>query len=145
MGVARVPLASSTGDHADDVPRTCAGRVRTHPLTKTAPCPSPASRTTPTGLTVTDIDRSRDFYDTVFGFDVAVRLPADADEKTRQDLRFSSAVSATTSKADSWDYAPPLRPENRSPPTMSASTTSALPSPMSTPCTPPPPSSTSSE
>lgn len=39
-------------------------------------------------LTVTDIDRSRDFYDRVFGFDIAVELPADADEETKQKLWF---------------------------------------------------------
>ena len=39
-------------------------------------------------VTVTDIDRSRDFYDKVFGFDVAVELPADADEETREKLWF---------------------------------------------------------
>lgn len=39
-------------------------------------------------VTVTDIARSRDFYDKVFGFDVAVELPTDADEKTKQDLWF---------------------------------------------------------
>ncbi len=37
-------------------------------------------------VTVTDIARSRDFYDKVFGFDVTVELPADADEETKQDL-----------------------------------------------------------
>lgn len=39
-------------------------------------------------LTVTDIDRSRRFYDDVFGFDVAYELPADADEATKQALGF---------------------------------------------------------
>ncbi|GAA4119999.1 MULTISPECIES: VOC family protein [Streptomyces] len=39
-------------------------------------------------LTVTDIDRSRAFYDKVLGLPVAVQLPPDADEKTRQDLSF---------------------------------------------------------
>ncbi len=43
-------------------------------------------------LTVTDIDRSRDFYDNVFGFDfgfdIAVEMPADADENTQQALWF---------------------------------------------------------
>jgi glyoxylase I family protein len=39
-------------------------------------------------LTVTDIERSRAFYDAVFGLPVAVELPADADEQTRQDLGF---------------------------------------------------------
>lgn len=39
-------------------------------------------------LTVTDIDRSRAFYDGVFGFDVAYEVPADADEQTREALGF---------------------------------------------------------
>jgi len=39
-------------------------------------------------LTVRDIDASRAFYDAVFGFDVAVELPADADEATKEQLSF---------------------------------------------------------
>lgn len=39
-------------------------------------------------LTVTDIDRSRAFYDEVFGLPVAYELPADADEATREQLWF---------------------------------------------------------
>ncbi len=39
-------------------------------------------------LTVTDITRSRAFYDTVFGLPVAFELPADADERTREQLSF---------------------------------------------------------
>ena len=39
-------------------------------------------------LTVTDIDRSRAFYDAVFGLPVAVEMPADADEATREQLWF---------------------------------------------------------
>jgi glyoxylase I family protein len=39
-------------------------------------------------LTVTDIDRSRAFYDNVFGLPVAFELPADADDQTRQQLSF---------------------------------------------------------
>ncbi|MBA3529039.1 MAG: VOC family protein [Propionibacteriaceae bacterium] len=39
-------------------------------------------------LTVTDIDRSRAFYETVFGLPVAFELPADADEATREQLSF---------------------------------------------------------
>jgi glyoxylase I family protein len=39
-------------------------------------------------LTVTDIDRSRAFYDSVFGLPVAFELPADADDQTRQQLSF---------------------------------------------------------
>lgn len=39
-------------------------------------------------LTVTDIERSRAFYDAVFGFQVAYELPAGADAATRQALGF---------------------------------------------------------
>lgn len=39
-------------------------------------------------LTVTDIDRSRAFYDSVFGLPVAFELPADADAGTREQLSF---------------------------------------------------------
>jgi glyoxylase I family protein len=39
-------------------------------------------------LTVTDIDRSRAFYEDVFGLPVALELPPDADEKTRKELAF---------------------------------------------------------
>lgn len=39
-------------------------------------------------LTVTDIARSRAFYDDVFGLPVAFELPADADAETREQLSF---------------------------------------------------------
>lgn len=39
-------------------------------------------------LTVTDLDRSRAFYDAVLGLPVYVELPPDADEKTREQLWF---------------------------------------------------------
>lgn len=39
-------------------------------------------------LTVTDIERSRAFYDAVLGLPVAFELPADADEATREQLSF---------------------------------------------------------
>ncbi len=39
-------------------------------------------------VTVTDIARSRSFYDSVFGFPVAHEMPADADEATREQLSF---------------------------------------------------------
>lgn len=39
-------------------------------------------------LTVTDITRSRAFYDRVFALPVAFEVPADADEQTRQQLGF---------------------------------------------------------
>ena len=39
-------------------------------------------------LTVTDIARSRQFYDSVFGWRVALEVPDDADEATRESLGF---------------------------------------------------------
>ena len=39
-------------------------------------------------LTVTDIARSRAFYDQVFGFPVAYEIPDDADDATREALAF---------------------------------------------------------
>jgi glyoxylase I family protein len=39
-------------------------------------------------LTVTDIERSRAFYDDVFGLPVAFEIPADADDATREQLGF---------------------------------------------------------
>ncbi|MGV0794766.1 VOC family protein [Mycolicibacterium sp. XJ1819] len=39
-------------------------------------------------LTVTDIARSRRFYESVFGWPVFVELPEDADEQTRDQLWF---------------------------------------------------------
>ena len=39
-------------------------------------------------ITVTDIERSRRFYDDVFGFDVAYEVPAGADDATREQLAF---------------------------------------------------------
>ena len=39
-------------------------------------------------LTVTDIDRSRKFYETVFGWPVAIELPADADDVTKEAFGF---------------------------------------------------------
>ena len=39
-------------------------------------------------LTVTDISRSRAFYDQVFGLPVAFEVPRDADEQTREGLGF---------------------------------------------------------
>ena len=39
-------------------------------------------------LTVTDIERSRAFYDAVLGLPVAYELPADADEADRDQLSF---------------------------------------------------------
>lgn len=39
-------------------------------------------------ITVTDIDRSRAFYDSVFALPVAFEVPADADATTRETLAF---------------------------------------------------------
>lgn len=39
-------------------------------------------------LTVTDIERSRKFYDDVFGLDVAFEIPKDADDATLEQLAF---------------------------------------------------------
>jgi glyoxylase I family protein len=39
-------------------------------------------------LTVTDIDRSRAFYEQVFGMPVAMEVPEGADEATREQLSF---------------------------------------------------------
>ncbi|MFH5207967.1 VOC family protein [Antrihabitans spumae] len=39
-------------------------------------------------LTVTDIEKSRAFYDDIFALPVAFELPADADDATREQLSF---------------------------------------------------------
>ena len=39
-------------------------------------------------LTVTDIERSRKFYESVFGWPVALEVPDDADDATRERLSF---------------------------------------------------------
>ena len=39
-------------------------------------------------LTVTDIDRSRAFYEALFGWPVAFEVPPDADDATREQLGF---------------------------------------------------------
>jgi glyoxylase I family protein len=39
-------------------------------------------------LTVTDIARSRAFYDDLFGLPVAIEMPADADDATRESFAF---------------------------------------------------------
>ena len=39
-------------------------------------------------LTVTDIARSREFYEAIFGFPIAIEIPDDADEATREKLWF---------------------------------------------------------
>lgn len=52
------------------------------------PVPVPVTGFAHVRLTVTDIERSRAFYDAVFGFQVAYELPAGADAATRQALGF---------------------------------------------------------
>jgi glyoxylase I family protein len=39
-------------------------------------------------LTVTDIERSRQFYEAVFGWSILIELPEGADERTREALSF---------------------------------------------------------
>jgi glyoxylase I family protein len=39
-------------------------------------------------LTVTDIERSRKFYESVFGWPVALEVPEDADDATREQMSF---------------------------------------------------------
>ncbi len=48
--------------------------------------PIPTSAFAHARLTVTDIARSREFYDHVFGLPVAAEVPADADEATRREM-----------------------------------------------------------
>jgi catechol 2,3-dioxygenase-like lactoylglutathione lyase family enzyme len=51
--------------------------------------PVPVSAFSHVRLTVTDIERSRAFYDSVFGFDVFLEAPpADADEATKEQMAF---------------------------------------------------------
>lgn len=50
--------------------------------------PIPTSAFAHVRLTVTDIDRSRAFYDTVFGLPIAFEVPADADAETHRQLSF---------------------------------------------------------
>lgn len=48
----------------------------------------PASSIEHVRLTVTDIERSRKFYESVFGWTVAFEVPDDADAATREQLAF---------------------------------------------------------
>lgn len=50
--------------------------------------PIPTSSYAHIRLTVTDIERSRAFYDDVFGLPVAIEVPADADDATREQLGY---------------------------------------------------------
>jgi catechol 2,3-dioxygenase-like lactoylglutathione lyase family enzyme len=94
-------------------------------------------------LTVTDIDRSRAFYDDVFGLPVAFEVPADADEATRAQLSFlyggviyalgdsllglgRSAPTASTRTAPGWTTsASPSTPAPTSTPRPRCSTSAA--------------------
>jgi glyoxylase I family protein len=53
-----------------------------------APMPIVTGSVAHVRLTVCDIDRSRAFYEKVFGWPVALEVPADADEATREQLGF---------------------------------------------------------
>lgn len=53
-----------------------------------APAPIAVTGFAHVRLTVTDLVRSRAFYDSLFGWDVAYELPAGADDATRQALSF---------------------------------------------------------
>ncbi|MGV0636069.1 VOC family protein [Mycolicibacillus trivialis] len=48
----------------------------------------PSSSIAHVRLTVTDIERSRQFYESVFGWPVFIEMPADADAATRERLAF---------------------------------------------------------
>ncbi|MGI8867638.1 MAG: VOC family protein [Mycobacteriales bacterium] len=50
--------------------------------------PIPTSSFAHVRLNVTDMERSRAFYDNVFGLPVAFEVPADADAATREQLSF---------------------------------------------------------
>src|SRR5215203_909885 len=64
-------------------------------------------------LTVTDIERSRRFYESVFGWPITLELPEDADEATREQLWFlfggviykagGSGVGLRAGSADTFD------------------------------------------
>lgn len=50
--------------------------------------PVNATRFAHVRLTVTDLEASRRFYESVFGFEVAYELPPDADDETQRTLSF---------------------------------------------------------
>ena len=52
------------------------------------PTPVPVTGFAHVRLTVTDLARSRAFYDALFDWDVAFEVPADADDATREQLGF---------------------------------------------------------
>lgn len=57
-------------------------------MTTATPAPVPVTGIAHVRLTVTDIARSRAFYDTLFGWEVAFEVPEGADEATRGQLAF---------------------------------------------------------
>lgn len=57
-------------------------------MTTAAPAPVVVTGFAHVRLTVTDLARSRAFYDQLFGWDVAYEMPADADDSTREALGF---------------------------------------------------------
>jgi glyoxylase I family protein len=62
--------------------------VNRRPEGKRPPVPIDISGYSHVRLTVSDLERSRAFYDEVLGLPVAYELPADADAKTREELWF---------------------------------------------------------
>ncbi len=73
-------------------------------------------------LTVTDIARSREFYDSVFGWPVLLEVPDDAPTPRRGKSCGSSSVASSTAPATRWS-AFGRSPTTRSTRTASASTT----------------------
>ena len=90
--VSRVVTADHRGRHdtstARALPRERAPESHRLPHCILAGMPIPLNGVAHIRLTVTDIDRSRAFYDRVFGLPVAFEVPADADAKTREQLAF---------------------------------------------------------
>lgn len=66
--------------------RSTRARPRRRP--RFAPRSIPATGYAHVRLTVTDIARSRAFYEDVFGFPVAFELPPDADDATKEAMSF---------------------------------------------------------
>lgn len=50
--------------------------------------PIPTNAISHIRITVTDIDRSRAFYDDIFGWPIAIQMPPDADDATRERYAF---------------------------------------------------------
>ena len=85
--------------------------MRAPDLERSVPIPAPAGFSH-VRLTVTDIARSRAFYEQVFGFPVAYEAPPEeADQATKDALGFLFAGSSTPSvPATCSDCDPRLRP-----------------------------------